>query len=504
GARDAMVAPVFGREGMIGILLVMNRLAEVSTFDVEDLRLLHTLAQHLGVSLEKGRLEESLAEVTEIHKDLEHRATHDALTGLPNRSLFQQRLADALAAGEPFAVLGLDLDGFKAVNDSLGHDAGDRLLITVAQRLDSCLRPEDTVARLGGDEFAVLLAKTKADTDAPLVAGRIVDDLMRPIPLGGREAFIGASVGIALSQGGEEAETLMDQADAAMYSAKASGKGRFVMFEEAMLEARQHRAVMKERLEEAMGSDQLDLHFQPILDMGSGTVWGVEALVRWNHPDLGSIPPADFLSVAEETGQMVGLGEWILRRACLQLSAWHSEHGRSAVPRVTVNLSRRQLLQPGLAAAVAAHVAEHDLGPGDLVLELPEAALMSDVDAVSARLHELRDVGARIAIDDFGTGFSSISHLTRFPVDVLKIDRSFVQGAHEDTGKSDLARAIVGLAHALKLDAIAQGIEAPEEQRHLRSVGCGLGQGFLFAKPLDADAMGELIRTAAATAAARS
>ncbi|MDQ3914419.1 MAG: EAL domain-containing protein [Actinomycetota bacterium] len=494
GVRDGIVGPVFGRDGMIGTFLVLNRRGDVSTFDAEDLRLFETLAQHLGTSLEKGRLEESLAEVNEIQKDLEHRASHDALTGLPNRSLFQLRLQEAISSGDRFAVLGIDLDGFKAVNDSLGHDAGDRLLITVGERLEACLRPEDTVARLGGDEFAVLLAGTKSDDDAPTVAQRIVDDLMRPIHLGGREAFVGASVGIAVSTSDAgDAEVLMNQADAAMYSAKASGKGRFVVFEEKMLQAKQHRAVMKDRLEVALERDQFVLHFQPIFDMGDGSIWGTEALIRWDHPELGFIPPADFLSVAEETGQMVRVGEWVLREACRRLSMWRRTHGPDRVRRITVNLSRRQLLQPGLPAAVADALAAHDLPSGSIVLELNEAALMTDTDAVAARLHELQTSGARVAIDDFGTGFSSLSDLVRFPVDVLKIDQSFVRAAHEDPAKSELARAIIGLAHALGLGAVAQGVETSAERHHLRSLGCALGQGYLFARPLDPDAMEELL-----------
>lgn len=494
GVRDGMVGPVFGREGMIGTFLVLNRRGDVSTFDAEDLRLFDTLAQHLGTSLEKGRLEESLAEVKEIQEDLEHRASHDALTGLPNRTLFQLRLDDSIAGNERFAVMGIDLDGFKAVNDSLGHDAGDRLLITVAQRLEACLRPGDTVARLGGDEFAVLLAGTKSDDDAPAVAQRIIEDLMRPIHLGGREAFVGASVGITLSAGEDrDADTLMTEADAAMYSAKASGKGRYVMFDETMLQAKHSRAVMKDRLEAALEGDQFLLHFQPILAMGDGAVWGAEALLRWRHPELGFVAPGEFLSVAEETGQMVRVGAWVLEEACRRLSAWRQRYGPGAIPRITVNLLRRQLLQPGLPEAVADALAAHDLPSGSVVFELNEAALMTDTDAVSARLHELQAAGARVAIDDFGTGFSSISHLTRFPVDVLKIDQSFVRGAHEDPAKSELASAIVGLARALGLEAVAQGIEEPAERDHLRSLGCSLGQGYLFARPLDAAAMEDLL-----------
>jgi diguanylate cyclase (GGDEF)-like protein len=505
GVRDGMVAPVFGRDGMIGTLLVLDRLGEVSTFDSEDLRLFDTLAQHLGVSLEKGRLEESLAEISEIQKDLEHRATHDALTGLPNRALFQLRLEAAIEETTRFALLGIDLDGFKAVNDSLGHDAGDQLLITVGTRLDACVRPEDTVARLGGDEFAVLLVGTKSDADAPTVAQRIIDELMRPITLGGREAFIGASVGITLeSDEGHDAETLMTQADAAMYSAKAGGKGRYVLFEESMLQAKQRRAAMKDHLEAALAEQQFLLRYQPIVDMDDGSLWGTEALIRWNHPELGFIAPADFLSVAEETGLMVRLGDWVLREACRQLSAWRASHGPGVVDRVNVNLSRRQLLQPGLPAAVAEALDEHGLPAGSLVFELNEAALMVDTEAVTARLQELKACGARIAIDDFGTGYSSISHLTRLPVDILKIDRSFVLSAHEDPAKSELARAILGLAAALGLDAVAQGIEGPEDQAHLRSLGCALGQGYLFAKPLDPASMETFLVAPAATASGAS
>ena len=435
-----------------------------------------------------------------LEEELARQAFHDSLTGLSNRAVFRDRLEHALDLSVRYerslAVLLLDLDGFKTVNDSLGHDVGDQLLVAVGARIEKSARSSDTVARLGGDEFVVLLEEDVDEEQALAVATRMLNVLAAPFEVGDREVFIGASIGIALSDGGPvEADDLIRNADTAMYAAKAAGRGRSEIFQPAMHVRALERFEVQAGLRRALGRSEFRLQYQPIVDFATGAVQGVEALIRWMHPTRGLLPPGDFIAAAEETGLIVPMGMWVLDEACRQTAAWRREHARAAGLWVSVNLSTRQLLESDLVVQVAEVLDRNGLDPSALVLEITEGSLLQGVAETIEKLRDLKGLGVRLAIDDFGTGSSSLGHLRQFPIDVLKIDKSFVDEiATSGSEGPALVRAIVELANTLQLETVAEGIEEIDQLTQLRSAGCVSGQGFLFARPLQADAVGTLLQ----------
>ncbi|MGH3043075.1 MAG: putative bifunctional diguanylate cyclase/phosphodiesterase, partial [Gaiellaceae bacterium] len=386
--------------------------------------------------------------------------------------------------------------GFKLVNDSLGHDAGDELLVVLGGRVTGCARSSDTVARLGGDEFAILLEDAVSEEPALALAERILEALKQPFEVRGREVFVGASVGIALNDGSSaQPDDLIRNADTAMYAAKADGKGKCVVFQPAMHRRTLEFFEVQADLQRALIRGEFAVHYQPIVDFRTGRVEGLEALVRWNHPTRGLVMPGGFIPVAEEAGMIVPLGVWVLGEACRQTAEWRRRLGSAADLWISVNLSTRQLLEPDLIDRVAEVLRESTLDPSALVLEITEGSLMQDVEQTSFKLQALKRVGARLALDDFGTGSSSLGHLRQFPIDVLKIDKSFVDGVAEPGSEAAaLVRAILELARTLRLSTVAEGIELPEQHEQLAAAGCDWAQGFLFAKPMPPEQVEEILR----------
>jgi diguanylate cyclase (GGDEF)-like protein len=401
-------------------------------------------------------------------------------------------------------VLFVDLDNFKTVNDSLGHTVGDQLLVAVTARLKGCLREADTAARMGGDEFAVLLEDLDDKDGATLIAERMIEALRRPFCIVGKEVFIGASIGVAFDSPGARTDQLLRNADLAMYTAKMRGRGRCQVFEPAMHTAAVERLEVEADLRRACERDEFVVHYQPIVDVRSGWISGVEALVRWEHPTRGLLAPVAFIPLAEETGLIQEIGRKVLREACAQVRQWQLE--LDVVPRlnVSVNLSPRQLGDPNLLADVASALSMSGLAAESLTLEITESAMMHDTDTAIARLKELKALGVSLAVDDFGTGYSSLSYLQRFPIDSLKIDRSFVSGIDGDAEQSALARAIVRLAQTLQLHAVAEGVETESQLDRLRELGCKYAQGFFLALPQDADSLGVVLREAAMGSGSRN
>jgi diguanylate cyclase (GGDEF)-like protein/PAS domain S-box-containing protein len=446
----------------------------------------------------------------ELEAQLQHNAFHDALTGLANRALFVDRLEHALARTDrhatPVAVLFVDLDDFKAVNDGAGHSAGDDLLVAVAERLRRVLRPCDTIARLGGDEFAVLIEDGADPARTATTADRLLAALAEPFPAAGDEQVrVTASVGIATGAAGQhDAAELLRHADVAMYAAKQAGKGRSAAFAPDMDSAIIGQLQLKAELARAVERGEFVVHYQPTVELATGRLAGVEALVRWEHPDRGLVPPLDFIPLAEQTGLIVPIGRYVLREACRQMSAWHRDYRTHPPLTVSVNLSARELDEPGLVGSVRAALEDAQLDPAHLVLEITESLLLVDLPTTVGTLLELRALGVRLAVDDFGTGYSSLAYLENLPVDILKIDKSFVDriadqqrgGPSDDVSgeqRSVMVSAISQLAHALSLELVAEGIEAPEQVSTLRGLGCQYGQGYYFARPLTADALGGLL-----------
>jgi diguanylate cyclase (GGDEF)-like protein len=485
GLQAAMAAPVHEDGRVIGSLL-LSSLRPGRVFSRAEQDMLSSFAEHASLALTDARRVDTML----------HQALHDALTGLPNRALFTDRIQHALVQarrrGTTCGVILLDLDRFKTVNDSLGHGAGDELLVAVARRIAESLRSADTAARLGGDEFAVLLEDLGQVDEAVLVAERITAALSAPIVVSGREVYVKVSLGIAV--GGHEASELLRQADVAMYRAKRDGKGRHRVFEDSMQAEVVERLELEGELLAAIERDEVEVHYQPVIALDGQTLAGFEALARWTHPTRGLVPPPQFIPLAEENGSIVELGRQILRTACRQAARWLAEFP-TAEPRImSVNLSGRQLEDPNIVADVAAALADSGLPAAALVLEITETVLMHDTEATIARLTALKALGVRLAVDDFGTGYSSLRYLRRFPIDILKMAKPFVDGL--DTGDDEgraLARAIVELASSLKLACIAEGIEAGAQADVLADLGCGMGQGFHFARPMASDAMTALI-----------
>lgn len=426
-----------------------------------------------------------------FEEQLSHQAFHDPVTHLPNRALFNERVRHAVARTRReqvgLAVIFLDLDDFKTVNDSLGHAAGDAVLLEVAKRVSASIRASDTAARFGGDEFAVLLEDVQDPQSAAETAERIISAFAEPIGLDAKDVIVHASLGISIagSESTAGADELIRNADAAMYIAKADGKGGYRMFEPEMHERVLARLELRADLEQALERGEFELNYQPLVRLSDGVVSGVEALLRWHHPTRGLIPPAEFIPFAEETGLIVPIGRWVLREGCRQAKVLRDHVGGDVPPTISINLSVKQLFHSDVTADVAAALADAELEPGALTLEITETVMMTDIDLAVQRLSELRALGVRLAMDDFGTGYSSLSYLSRFPIDILKMDRSLLAaGASPVT--SGLASAVLGLGETFELEVVAEGIEFPEQSETLRHLGCELGQGFYFARPMDA------------------
>ncbi len=475
-------------------------------------RLLHRDGSHRwvltrGIALRGGdgkpyRVAGSMSDITErkrAERQLIHDAFHDMLTHLPNRALVLDRLEHALKRSKRnenflFAVLFLDLDRFKIVNDSLGHEAGDRLLIELAGRLSRCLRPGDTLSRLGGDEFVILLEDIRGDDDVEKVAGRIINMVKDPFVIDGQEVSTTVSIGIALSSSDyERPEDMLRDADTAMYRAKSLGKSRYEMFDTTMHLNVLNMLRLENDLRKALDRDQLRIHYQPVVSLENGHVNSVEALLRWYHPERGVIPPMDFIPLAEENGMIIPIGEWVLRTACHQLRLLF-EDGFTPL-RIAVNISARQLRQHDFAENVVRIIEETGIDARYLELEITESTIMENPDSAAEKLAKLRELGVHISLDDFGTGYSSLSYLHRFPINTLKIDRSFIERMGSDAEKFEIIRSVVSMAKKMALSVVAEGIETVEQMRTLQELNCGLGQGFLFSRPVGCDDVQKVLRS---------
>jgi diguanylate cyclase (GGDEF)-like protein len=479
GIRAAMAAPVREHGAVVGSLLVGTHV-EDRGYSEPEREILLAFAEHASLALNDAR----------TVSDAIHQALHDSLTGLPNRSLLLDRLEQALArsrrSGNPVVLMFCDLDDFKTVNDSLGHAAGDELLIAAGKRLADCIRPGDTAARFGGDEFVLLFeGLERAELTGP--AERVLTAMQKPFAIRGRDVVIGASVGIAT--GCDGAEEMLRNADLALYRAKAAGKGRFELFEPGMHAAMVERLELEGELRLALRRGELRLAYQPIVRLLDGAIAGVEALVRWQHPRRGLLAPASFIPIAEDSRLVVPLGRWVLENACRQAAAWSRDADDGRGPGVSVNLSGVELAEPGLCAQVASVLAETGLEPAQLTLELTETALVQDVELAISRLDELKSLGVRLAIDDFGTGYASLQHVRSFPIDMIKIAKPFIDEVARGSEHSAVARAIVDLGSSFRLQVVAEGIEAVAQRERLVALGCDLGQGFLFSRPVPAAEM---------------
>jgi diguanylate cyclase (GGDEF)-like protein len=433
----------------------------------------------------------AMVDITERKRNeekLTQLAQYDVLTGLPNRMLFRDRLEQAVARARRerwrSALAFVDLDRFKEINDTLGHAAGDAMLRAVAQRLRACLREGDTVARLGGDEFTAILEDLQSSEDLPLLAQKMMAALEQPVAHDGQEFFATASIGFALyPDDGEDADALLAHADTAMYQAKGEGGNAFQHFVPDMAEAARGRVTLESGLRRALERGELELHYQPIFHLGEQRLSGAEALLRWRHPERGLVPPGEFIGVAEMTGLIVPIGAWVLREACGQAARW-----RLARPdlRVGVNCSARQFRRAGLVETVRAALAESRLDASGLVLEITESLLMENPEGNRKVLDEIKALGVRVALDDFGTGYSSLAYLRRFPIDTLKIDRSFIRDLSTDPEDAKIVRAVIHLARDLRLAVTAEGIETPAQLDFVLAHGCEFGQGYLFGRPVPA------------------
>jgi diguanylate cyclase (GGDEF)-like protein len=431
------------------------------------------------------------------NRQLRHLATHDALTGLPNRVLLDDRLAQAIAHAtrdnQEFAILVVDLDRFKQVNDSLGHRAGDELLIEMSRRLSAIVRSIDTVARVGGDEFVLVINPPTVSEDAIQVAQRAIEALCTPTRIFGIDLHISSSIGIAFfPKDGVSAEALMTNADAAMYCAKQYGHNNLQCFEPGMDKVTRERINLENDLRQALARQQFELHYQPKVYATTGKVNSAEALIRWRHPERGMIQPDDFIPIAEECGLIGAIGEWVLREACAQSKAWQ----RAGLPqlRIAVNVAASQFRQGNLLEVIRRALDDVGLEPNYLELEITESAVMTDPEESANILEDLSRMGVLVSVDDFGTGYSSMSYLRRFPIDKLKIDRGFITELMTRADDASIVRAIISLAHSLRLKVVAEGVETVEQLDFLKSMGCDQYQGYHFSPPLPADAFGDLVR----------
>ena len=498
GSKSAAAMPLFNDGKTIGCLLLMSE--EAHTFKPDFVELLQRLAGNVSFALENF---EKAAERDRAEARIKYLATHDSLTGLPNRSMFHQLLSFSIANARRYqrqcAVLFIDLDRFKLINDSLGHAAGDKLLVEIAARANGVVRASDVVARLGGDEFVVLLNEVSGSEQAVGVAHSLLTAVSKPMDLSGHECRITGSIGIAMfPDDGADEQILMKNADIAMYLAKAEGKNDVRLFSSEIETQSVDRLEIESNLRQAVGRDELVLHYQPKVDVLSGKIAGVEALLRWNHPTLGLLPPIKFIPLAEETGLIVMIGRWVLNTACAQNMAWQ----RAGLPPISmaVNVSPRQFSDEHLLSYIDDALESSGLDPKLLQIEITESMVMLNVDRAIRVLDEIQSRGVRLAIDDFGTGYSSMSVLKRFPIDTIKIDRSFVRDLPDSSEDKAISEAIINMGKALGLTIVAEGVETLEQDKFLRDHACDEIQGFLFSKPVPPDRIVELLNASSANA----
>lgn len=493
GASSGFSVSIPGPERAFGV--IGGHVREQRTFSADDASFLQSVANVLGAAIERSRAE----------ADLHHRATHDPLTGLANRTLLVDQLGAALRSrsetGKRPAVLFLDIDRFKLVNDSLGHEIGDRVLVALSSRLQETLREGDTLARFGGDEFVVLLDHVAGPRAALGVAKRIAVVLEAPLSLAGDHHVVTASIGVAVAaERHREPETLLQEADAAMYRAKRSARGSHAVFDNSMLAAATNELRVERALRAALDNDEFEVFYQPLVSLTDGRFVGVEALLRWRNPELGHVPPNEFIPVAEDSGLIVAIGEHVLREACGQMHTWTQALGGRSPLTVTVNVSGRQLAERGFPGVVESALRMSGLAPAQLGLELTESVLLENGAAPHAKLKALKDLGVGLILDDFGTGYSSLAYLKHFPLDTIKIDQSFVAGLGSEGHDSAIVDAVLAMAQSLGLAVVAEGIEEERQLRHLHARGADIGQGYLFARPMSAEAVWPLLAAERTTA----
>jgi diguanylate cyclase (GGDEF)-like protein len=494
----SMAAATFSRsDGEVGgMICVLDDVPR--KWSPEEIKLLTDFGEMAGTELQ---LRQVLSDREMREQRLRHESVHDALTGLPNRSLFMRRLADATHRARRgqdglFAVLFLDVDCFKLVNDSMGHHVGDEMLVSIARRLEGCVRGGDVVARLGGDEFAILLERIVDVRDAAMVAERVQESLQAPLLVGGYEHATSASIGVALSTGAsEQPEYVLRSADIAMYRAKNTGRGRYEMFDRAMHAEALTRLQIESDLRHAFEREEFFLHYQPIVSLSQGRIIGAEALIRWRHFERGIVSPATFVPVAEDTGLVVPLGRWVLREACRQAHEWQLRGGDDQGFAISVNLSVREFAQPDLVRAVAAILEETGLSAQSLKIEITESAIIGQKHPAIETVEQLRALGVAIHLDDFGTGYSALSYLHRLPLDAVKIDRAFTSSIDQEERPLHVVKAIVSLAHAIGLEVVAEGVTNQGQLDLLRGMGCDLAQGFFFSRPCNHEEMSALLST---------
>jgi diguanylate cyclase (GGDEF)-like protein len=478
GMTSAAIILIKGKGPPYGVVGAGSRTQR--DFTQADVSFMQAIANVLANAIERRRAEERT----------EHEALHDPLTGLPNRNLFLDRLQHALSASarrsSPIAVLFLDLDQFKLVNDSLGHAAGDELLASVAPRIESALRPGDTVARFGGDEFAVLAEEVGNERGATRIAERVAEVLTRPFIVRGREHFVSASVGIAIGNGTEAPEGLIRDADSALYRAKERGRGGYEIFDEVMRARVIEHMQTENDLRRAIQREEFELHYQPVVRLRDGSIVAMEALLRWNHPERGLLGPLGFIPVAEESRLIVPIGRWVIEQACLQAAHWQQLHPDAAPVGVSVNLSARQVADPELLSHLGGSFRASGIEPSTLWLELTESTLLEDTDFVERMLTAVKRLGVQLVLDDFGTGFSSLGYLKRLPLSMIKLDRSFVKDIAQDSHDAAIVRAVSEMADTIGISVVAEGIENEEQLHAAKGLGCGYAQGYHFAEPMRA------------------
>jgi len=489
GLQSAAIILIKGKGEPFGVLGAGS--SRLHGFTEADISFLQAIANVLANAIERRRTEERT----------QHEALHDSLTGLPNRSLFLDRLGHALSVAArrqtDLAVLFLDLDQFKLVNDSLGHAAGDELLAAVAPRIEQALRPGDTVARFGGDEFAILAEDIGDERGATRIAGRIAESLARPFILREREHFVSASIGISIGSGVENPEGLIRDADSALYRAKEHGRGGYEIFDEVMRSRVIEHMQTENDLRRALQREEFVIHYQPVVSLHDGSIASMEALLRWDHPDRGLLGPLAFIPVAEETRLIVPIGRWVIEQACRQAAAWQRLRPDAAPVSVAVNLSGRQLADPELIAHVQGSIRANGIEPSTLWLELTESTLLEDTAYVEATLGSLRQLGVQLVLDDFGVGFSSLGYLKRLPLSMVKLDRTFVENITTSAHDAAIVRAVSEMAETIGLGVVAEGVQTEDQVRAARDLGCGYAQGFHFSEPLPTDYVAPLLSDSA-------